>query len=161
MIVDLGCGGTKRGDIGIDVHATPAVDYIVHLGVEPLPFADNSVDRFVAYDFLEHLPVRSWVLTPEGLLTSVYSRIQLIREVYRCLKPGGTFFSRTPGHAPEWAQDPTHEAPPWLPETWDYYCGSYAGVGQQYGITFAFELVDRHWDGPHLCVELRKPQADS
>ena len=88
MIVDLGCGGTKRGDVGIDVHVTPAVDYIVHLGIDPLLFPDNSVDRFVAYDFLEHLPVRSWVLTPEGLLTSVYSRIQLIREVYRCLKPG-------------------------------------------------------------------------
>ena len=164
MIVDLGCGGNKRGDIGIDAVAGPGVDYVVQLGVETLPFGSDTVDRFEAHDFLEHLPVSIWLPKPQLIADGESGwiirrpRIFLLREIYRCLKPGGTFFSKTPGKLPEWAQDPTHEAPPWVPETWDYFCGGYGDLPKQYGIDFAFELIERQWDGAHLAVLVRKPQ---
>jgi SAM-dependent methyltransferase len=156
-VVDLGCGAVLRGTHGVDACPGPCVTWVCRVGFEPLPFADNSVGRFVAYDFLEHLPVSVWQWTPPAPPQVWYPRIDTLREIYRCLIPGGTFFSRTPGRLPEWAQDPTHEAPPWVAETWEYFTGRRAGVAAQYGITWAFELVDCYWDAAWLCVTVRKP----
>lgn len=53
--IDLGCGYTKKeGTIGIDVQDTPAVDYVVDLEKEALPFADHSVSYVHSSHFLEH-----------------------------------------------------------------------------------------------------------
>jgi len=61
MIVDLGCGNTKRGQVGIDMtdQATCA-DIICHLGFEPIPLPDNSAQRVLAHDSLAHVPFCVW-----------------------------------------------------------------------------------------------------
>ncbi len=155
--VDLGCGGRKRGDIGIDMVPQPGVDVVCHLGFEPIPLADGSIDHVFAYDFLEHLPV-SVHYREEGRWQVHRPRIFLMREVYRILKPGGRFESFTPSYPHvTWAQDPTHEAPPWCRESWIYYCGTWPELTRTYGIDFAFRLVGAEEDGGHLRVVVEKP----
>jgi len=155
MTVDLGCGAHKRGDIGIDRVPGPGVDHVLTLGFDPLPFPDASVAEFFAYDLLEHIPVSVWECA-QGRWVPFYPRIFLLREIWRCLEPGGRFTSQTPVVLPAWAQDPTHEAPPWVEETWDYFCGRQP-VAAQYGIDFAFRLVERVRVGTHLRVVVVKP----
>jgi SAM-dependent methyltransferase len=171
MTVDLGCGPHKRADIGLDCVPGPGVDVVCWAGFEPLPFADASVQGFVAYDFLEHLPVAVWERVvdrtgPEAERVTVRvhrPRIYLLREIYRCLVPGGVFESVTPVEYPEWAQDPTHEAPPWTEATWDYFCGGRPEVPTaHYGIDVRFQLLLRERVGPqghHLRVIVRKPTS--
>ena len=54
--IDLGCGSCKKeGSIGIDIQAQPGVDFVLDLQVEPLPFADGSVDYVYSSHFLEHI----------------------------------------------------------------------------------------------------------
>ncbi len=156
-VVDLGCGLKKRGDIGIDAHPYPGVDIVCQLGFEPIPLADGSVDKVVAYDFLEHLPVS--VHYREGERWRVHRpRIFLLREVHRILRRGGVFESFTPNYPHvTWVQDPTHEAPPWCRETWPYFCGAYPDLVRAYGIDFAFQLVETREEGGHLRVVVRKP----
>lgn len=57
------------------------------------PFADGSVGAFRAFDFLEHLPDKQFVMG----------------EIHRCLAPGGWLLSQTPSTDGRGAwQDPTH-----------------------------------------------------
>jgi ubiquinone/menaquinone biosynthesis C-methylase UbiE len=73
----LGCGkNIKEGWINIDRESYPGVDHSLDLSTENLPFEDSSVDEVFSEDFLEHLP-------PE-------SKIHVINEIWRVLKPGGT-----------------------------------------------------------------------
>lgn len=160
VVVDLGCGPRKRGNLGIDIHPWPGVDLVCLLGFDPIPLADGSVDEFKAFDFLEHLPgtVHYW---EDGRWQVHSPRIHLLREIYRCLRPGGTFESQTPvaPHA-TWAQDPTHTSPPWVRESWDYFCGGHGGqdgVPGAYGIDFAFRLVKAAPVHGHLHVVVAKP----
>jgi len=165
MIVDLGCGDAKRGDIGIDRVPLPGVDLVCDLGFEPIPLPDDHAEAVVAYDFLEHLPGPiSW--REGGRWHHHNPRIHLLREVHRILRPGGTFFSHTPAYEPLdrnlpegyfWAQDPTHAAPPWTLATWKYFCGEYAHLNARYGIDFAFELVSAAYHDGYLDVTVRKP----
>ena len=159
--VDLGCGAHRRlgTTYGVDLRPGPDVTHVCAIGFEPLPFADASIHQFWATDFLEHLPAQVWWRA--GMAWQVhYPRIFCLREVYRCLVPGGGFCSLTPVGEPEWAQDPTHCAPPWREETWDYFCGQMGDVPGYYGIDFAFELLERKRTGPqasYLWVVVRKP----
>lgn len=67
--------------------------YMVDLADYPWPFDDSSVGAFRAFDFLEHLP----------------NKFETMREIYRCLAPGGWLLSRTPSCAgPGAYRDPTH-----------------------------------------------------
>lgn len=159
MIVDLGCGTTKRAAVGVDCVSGPGVDHVIWLGFEPLPFPAASVDVFLAWDVLEHLPQAVWQIGPGGP-TVHRPRIALLREIHRCLVPGGLFKSATPVADPAWAQDPTHEAPPWVEETWEYYCGGMGTLPAQYGIDFAFALVARERRGHHLYVTVQKRPED-
>lgn len=53
--IDLGCGSVKKeGTIGIDVEKTPAVDCVLDIEKEPLPFPDRSVSYVHSSHFLEH-----------------------------------------------------------------------------------------------------------
>lgn len=78
----------------------------VDLSRHPWPFESSSVGAFRAFDLLEHLP----------------DRLGTMREIYRCLAPGGWLLSRTPSAAgPGAYQDPTHSSL-WVRESFDYYC---------------------------------------
>jgi SAM-dependent methyltransferase len=71
--IDIGCGGKKRdGYVGVDFKAGPAVDHVVDLENEPLPFADDSVDAVFSSHFLEH----------------VKRPIRVLKEILRVAKPG-------------------------------------------------------------------------
>lgn len=156
VVVDLGCGPRKRGNLGIDAHPWPGVDLICLLGFEPIPLADGSVDAFKAFDFLEHIP--GSIRYREGGRWCLHSpRLYLLREIHRCLKPGGTFESQTPvaPHA-TWAQDPTHTSPPWVRESWHYFCAA-PGATPPPGIDFAFRLIRCQPVHGHLHVVVAKP----
>ena len=71
----------------------------------PWPWADSSVGAFRAVDALEHLP----------------DRIGTMREIHRCLVPGGWLLSDTPSTDGRGAfQDPTH-CSFWNSNSWWYY----------------------------------------
>lgn len=75
--VDLGCGTIKKGRIGIDRYPAPGVDIVMNLDALDvrLPFDDDSIESIVTHHFAEHCQ----------------HFIPLMDEVYRVLKPSGTF----------------------------------------------------------------------
>lgn len=109
--VDLGCGGGPRNDFGaeeawgvdlVDV-GNPMVR-VADLCVEPIPFETSSVDYVLAYDFVEHVPRLLYV---DGVRRNPF--VELMNEVWRVLKPGGTFLAKTPAWPHHEADvDPTH-----------------------------------------------------
>jgi len=81
-----------------------------------------------------------------------------MNEVWRILKPGGTFTSFTPCYpAPEVHQDPTHLSV-WTLQSMPYFCGKYP-VAKVYGVETKFELVENRLDGFYLYAVLRKPEG--
>lgn len=96
-LVNLGCGDTKLPDPWINVDTfhsmfavgTPERTAIDKIGnyvdaqlLEPLPFADNSVNGLLASHLLEHFNAQ------DGL--------KLLREVKRILAPGGSVLISVP-----------------------------------------------------------------
>ncbi|MDR2239885.1 MAG: methyltransferase domain-containing protein [Zoogloeaceae bacterium] len=76
VYVELGAGGiTRPGWVGIDLRGA---DINLDLVKKPLPFPDNSVDRFYSSHVFEHFSY------PEPMLS-------ILNECWRCLKNGGTF----------------------------------------------------------------------
>jgi SAM-dependent methyltransferase len=152
--VDLGCGFRKKGNVGIDLTAEGTqADLICRLGFEPIPLDDESVDTIFCRDFLEHIP-KAYFSERENKLR--YPAINLMNEIWRVLKPGGTFTSFTPCYpAPEVHQDPTHLSV-WTKESMQYFCGKYP-VAARYGVHAKFELVENRLDGFYLHAILRKP----
>jgi SAM-dependent methyltransferase len=93
-ILDLGCGPAPQhpGNVGVDLHRTPAVHVVADLS-RGLPFADAVVDRIYAVHVLEHLP----------------DYLPLLAECHRVLRPDGVLHVM----APWWRHvnavaDPTH-----------------------------------------------------
>lgn len=79
--LDLGCGNNKQpGCIGIDRLNLKGVNIVHDLDKYPYPIKDNTFDQVVAYNCLEH----------------INDNISLFSEVYRILKPGGTFHFEVP-----------------------------------------------------------------
>lgn len=113
-IFDLGGGiNPERGWIAVDkvIDHDPNLDYRptympYDLNKVPWPWDDNSVLAFRAQDFLEHLP----------------DPIQTMKEIWRCLVPGGWLLSSTPSTDGRGAfQDPTHVSF-WNQNSWWYWC---------------------------------------
>lgn len=152
--VDLGCGFRKTGNLGIDVTSDRTdADLICRLGFEPIPLADESADSVYCRDFLEHIP-KAYYSESEKKLR--YPVIELLNEVWRILKSGGTFTSLTPCYPNlEVHRDPTHLSV-WTLDSMPYFCGKYP-VAEIYGIKTKFELVENRLDGFYLRAVLRKP----
>ena len=56
MILDLGCGSTRRaGAIGVDVNPASGADVIHDLNVFPYPFESSSAEAIYLDNVLEHL----------------------------------------------------------------------------------------------------------
>lgn len=89
---DLGGGIDPRPDWKT-VDREGRVDRYVDLAEIRWPFADSSIGAFRAHDLLEHLP----------------NKTHTMREIWRCLRPGGWLLSMTPSTDGRGAfQDPTH-----------------------------------------------------
>ena len=154
VVVDLGCGFRKNGNVGIDVTAKGTdADLVCRLGFEPIPLDDGSADEVFCRDFLEHLP-KGVYSAREGRM--VYPIIFLMNEVWRILRPGGVFTSFTPCYPNvEVHQDPTHLSV-WTLKSMDYFCGKYP-VAQVYGVQARFEQLENRMDRFYLHAKLRKP----
>ena len=158
IVVNLGCGFRKKGNIGIDVtrEGTDA-DIVCRLGFEPIPLDDESADKVICRDFLEHIP-KAVYSERRGAMR--YPVIDLMNEVWRILKPGGIFESYTPCYPhPEIHQDPTHLSV-WTLESMQYFCGKYP-IAKVYGVKAEFELVESSEQGFYLFARLRKPEQGS
>lgn len=80
MKLNLGCGDNLLdGYINVDKY-DKAAD--IQADITDLPFEDNSVDKVVAYQVIEHVPYNL--------------NDKLFAEIYRVLKPGGTAILETP-----------------------------------------------------------------
>jgi SAM-dependent methyltransferase len=77
LILDVGCGKAKKGDIGIDYQRGGEADIIAD--AHHLPFKPHSFDRVVSFNVLEHSP----------------NPLIFFREQWRVLKRGGKCICRT------------------------------------------------------------------
>jgi SAM-dependent methyltransferase len=79
--IELGCGANKRdGFFGIDIADGPAVDLVLDIERQLLPFADDSIDHVYTSHAFEHLVNYQYVL----------------REIMRVCKPGAMVEIWTP-----------------------------------------------------------------
>ena len=95
--LDIGCGSTPRNPFGVDevygldINEYPEKNVVAcDLVVNPIPYPSNYFDYVTAYDFIEHVP--RVIYNPNRR----FSFIELMNEIYRVLKMGGTFASFTP-----------------------------------------------------------------
>jgi predicted SAM-dependent methyltransferase len=142
MIVDLGCGYNKQGDIGIDISPLSSADIICNLGFEPIPLEDSSVDTAKAGHFIEHVPMHVHY-KEDGEWKRHNPIVFLFNEVYRILKPGGTFEIRVPKwDCQEMYQDPTHVSV-WTPNSFQYFHEDcFGGIPKLYGVTSRFKTIE-------------------
>lgn len=79
--LNIGAGSDiKSGMVNIDIRPLPGIDKV--LDARKLPYGDNTVDRIIAIDIIEHFG-RNEVA-------------DVLKEWNRVLKPGGTLIFRTP-----------------------------------------------------------------
>ena len=130
--IDLGCGSKKQeGFIGLDRIKFDGVDIVMNLGVEPLPFENDTVDEVYASHFIEHL--------------TVVERIQLFNELYRVMKVGAKITMIVPHWGSSRAYgDPTHKWPP-IGEMWFYY------LGQKWRDEQAPHTDKKNWKDGYAC----------
>ncbi len=113
--VDLGAGNSPRNPfkastlVATDFHSdftnSSGVRFLQVDLTSQLPFDDQEISSFSAYDLLEHIP--RWERTREGEIQFPF--ISLMNEIARCLKAGGVFVAVTPAYPSEAVfQDPTH-----------------------------------------------------
>ena len=95
MRLDLGCGFRKRDPqaFGVDVVSTPATDAVCDLSRYPWPFRDSSVDHFLCYHVIEHIP----------------DIVGFMGEIHRVGRGGAIIEGEIPHFASSYAySDPTH-----------------------------------------------------
>lgn len=100
--LQLGCGRRSRrspDDITLDADPSVAPDVVCRLGIDSLPFADDSIDHASAIHVLEHI----------GRQGETGEWFQFWEELYRVLAPNGTLIVESPLFSSVWAwADPTH-----------------------------------------------------
>lgn len=126
MILDLGCGMTKRdGAVGVDVLPFPGVDVVHDLDVLPYPFEDDVAERIYLDNVLEHL-------------TDV---VGTMAELHRIGRPGCRVRIDVPYYRSRWAaMDPTH-LHAFTPESFAYFDPEHP-FSERYGYTAARFAVD-------------------
>lgn len=159
LSLDLGCGCLPKNPfglefvIGVDIANKDDSGWlaVADLAIAPIPFQDNTFDAISAFDFIEHIP--RVIYMPKRREPF----LQLMQEIFRCLKPGGSFLSLTPAYPNTSAfRDPTH-VNIITEETFPmYFCGR-DNLSAMYGISVSFELCHQEWkeDGK-LLTHMKK-----
>lgn len=161
--LDLGCGRHPKNPFGADeifgVDIRPLGSNIRagNLSLESIPFESNYFDYVTAHDFIEHIPRILSIFNVELQKNeTIFPFIRLMNEIYRVLKPGAVFYSKTPAypHA-EAFQDPTH-VNIITEQTFPLYFNDYYPVATIYGFDGGFKMVSQTWEGCYLCTTLSK-----
>ena len=156
--VDLGCGSSPRNpfnaDIlqGVDIRESRENNIIAaDLCCGRIPFPDNYCDFISAFDFIEHIPRVTYV---DG--KSRFPFVELMSEIYRVLKVGGIFFSRTPAYPSKEAfQDPTHVNIITEDTFPCYFCGD-SPWASLYGFEGSYDLIAQEWIYCWLLTLMKK-----
>lgn len=96
--LDIGCGGNRQpGFIGLDIRPLETVDIVWDIEQFPWPLPDECVVLAMASHLVEHInPAK-------------FGFINFMNEVWRIMKPGGSFMISCPhGYSMGMLQDPTH-----------------------------------------------------
>ena len=165
--LNIGAGRSGVGDVKIDLvdYQDNPIDHVLDLAVSPIPYPDNEFSHVRAEHVLEHIPTQlRWKEMGEWELR--FPRVELMKEIWRVLEPGGTLHASVPiAPGSGWNQDPSHIGPPWSLGQFTYFCGEWGGNKEGHeatvssGINIAFEMI-RHFEEPHgqaLTVIMRKP----
>ncbi len=85
--------------VTLDADARLKPDVVCTLGVDPLPFPDDTFDQAIAVHVLEHI----------GKQGETAGWFQFWEELYRVLKPGGSLTFESPLYSSVWGwADPSH-----------------------------------------------------
>lgn len=105
LLVNLGAGTDIRdGWVNLDLEDGPGIDVVADLE-QPLPFADDSVEHYLAIDVVEHI-------------RDVYG---FFSELWRCAAPDCIIEAALPyGSSDDAWTDPTHQRPFFL-DSWTYF----------------------------------------
>lgn len=156
--LDLGCGSTPRNPFGannfygVDLfEQSDEKIKVADLAINPIPFENDTFDFITAYDFIEHIP--RVIYSP----SRSFPFINLMNEIFRCLKPGGYFLSHTPAYpySPLF-RDPTH-VNYITEETFSIYFDDINNYAKIYGFNGGFEITEQGWNGFTLITLMRKP----
>lgn len=104
-VLDVGCGSNKApGSIGLDRLPLANVDVVHDLDVFPYPFRDNSFDKIVMNNSIEH----------------VENPLLVLSELYRIARHEAIIHVETPHYSScDYYTDPTHKHP-FSSRTFDY-----------------------------------------
>lgn len=121
-VLDIGCGDTKRGTVGLDLD--PEVEGVdVIADAKALPFGDDTFDAVVCYHLIEHM----YVIDTD----------RLMYEIHRVLKPDGSahmLIDRDLSIDRLMAKDPTHRM--------RYSTNTLAGLAYKYFNVDVFQSHD-------------------
>jgi hypothetical protein len=120
--LDLCCGANKHGPdwVGMDILDLPGVDLVWDIIVTPWPLPDECVSVAIASHVLEHIP-KTQVIYKDGGLQTINPLLMVMNELWRVMKPDGSFAIAVPhGASPGFMQDPTH-ASQINENTWAYF----------------------------------------
>lgn len=165
--IDLGSGPNPRNNfnadeaMGIDTFDQESPKVIKHdLETGTLPFKDSYADYILAFDCLEHINRLGFRIKGTSFKNIELERynpfLDLMSDIWRVLKPGGTLYAMTPvvPNFNEVFRDPTH-VNPFTPDMVNYFVSnvgdhSMLGLTQHYGFKGDFKLIQQRFEGAHV-----------
>lgn len=157
--IDIGAGPHSDADIQIDQVKWPKTTHVFDIVNTPWPFEDEEFDLVRLEQVLEHIPTVIYY-KEDGEFKHKYARVDIMREMHRICKKGGTVQISVPAEQNAFSQDPTHVGPLPTEHFLNYFCNQWGGnepgsfTNDAYGINFAFKKVQEFFTGPTLTILL-------